>query len=198
MTVRGVTILICGLLCAGSLAGQTTSGPWPVREAPADLQPVISRADLLISAMHDSLLRQLNDKIDQGGAALAVGAAHLDTTELSRRIARGEGIAVGFTSDRLRNPTNKPRPWAAALVAGHVGRRARDVEGFAVDLGDKVGVLRPIVEHHTCASCHGPLARMSPAVRARLAERYPVDRAVDFADGDIRGWYWVEMPKARR
>jgi hypothetical protein len=32
-------------------------------------------------------------------------------------------------------------------------------------------------------------------VRAVLAERYPADRAIGFANGEIRGWYWVEMPK---
>jgi hypothetical protein len=69
------------------------------------------------------------------------------------------------------------------------------VAGFAVDLGDRVGVLRPIREQRICAPCHGPEEKFSARLRAELADRYPVDRATGFRDGDIRGWFWVEIPK---
>jgi hypothetical protein len=185
---------------AGStmLAAQTASTVWSIREVPPEVRPVVSRADVMIAAMQDSLHRQLADKLAQGGPALAVEACHMDPDEVARRMGRNLGIAAGFTSDRLRNPTNKPRSWASDLVAANAGRRARDVEGFAVDLGNKVGVLRPMVHQHTCASCHGPVERIDPAVRRVLGERYPADRATGFADGEIRGWIWVEMPKPAR
>jgi len=32
-------------------------------------------------------------------------------------------------------------------------------------------------------------------VRRELERRYPADRAIGFAAGDIRGCYWVELPK---
>lgn len=48
-----------------------------------------------------------------------------------------------------------------------------------------------------CALCHGPAASLSPEVRHALAARYPADRAIDFKEGEVRGWYWVEMPKGR-
>ena len=114
---------------------------------------------------------------------------------MSWRVARFEGIASGRTSDRLRNPTNAAPAWAAPLVQANAGRLARDVDGFAVDLGTKVGVLRPIVEQPMCAGCHGPVDRIAPEVRQMLADRYPKDRATGFTLGQIRGWYWVEMPK---
>ena len=115
-----------------------------------------------------------------------------------QRIGRQEGIAAGRTSDRLRNPTNVARPWAAPLVEANSGRTARDVDGFAVDLGDKVGILRPIAERPMCASCHGPAGKIDSVVQKTLLERYPADRATGFADGEIRGWFWVELPKKMR
>ena len=113
-------------------------------------------------------------------------------------MGRNEGIAAGRTSDRLRNPTNAPRPWAASLVKAHAGQEARKVEGFAVDLGDKVGVLRPIVEQPMCAGCHGTEKQLAPGMKLVLQNRYPADRATGFRNGEIRGWFWVEMPKPRR
>jgi hypothetical protein len=107
-------------------------------------------------------------------------------------------VAAGRTSDRLRSPTNAPRPWAAALVTEYAGRKARDVDGFVVDLGGRIGVLRPIAQRPICASCHGPADRLSSRVRAVLADRYPADKALGFEIDEIRGWFWVEMPKPGR
>lgn len=39
---------------------------------------------------------------------------------------------------------------------------------------------------------------MTPIVRAALMDRYPVDRAIGFTEGEIRGWFWVEVPKTPR
>jgi hypothetical protein len=170
---------------------------WPIRDAPPDVRMVISRADTIIVTMQDAMLRELNDGLSRGGPSRAFTSCHLDAIGVSDRVARSEGIAAGRTSDRIRTPTNTPRPWAAELVKANAGRRARDVDGFAVDLGDKVGVLRPIAHRPMCAGCHGPTDQISPVVRQALADRYPADRAVGFADGEIRGWFWVEMPKPR-
>jgi hypothetical protein len=81
------------------------------------------------------------------------------------------------------------------LVQADAGRKARDVDGFVADLGNRVGVLRPIVHRPMCNACHGPSERLDAAVRAALQVRYPADRATGFRDGEIRGWFWVELAK---
>jgi hypothetical protein len=188
--------LAVALAITGSIAGAQPQ-TWEIGKAPAELRPVIARADLMIAAMHDSVLRELADAFEAGGADLAINSCHIDSLLMTQRIAR-EGAAAGRTSDRLRNPTNTPRSWAADLVKANAGRQARDVEGFAVDLGDKLGVLRPISQRSICANCHGPADRLSAGVRREIAERYPADRAVGFKEGEIRGWFWVEVPKKPR
>jgi len=192
-----VALMIAGCIGVGALADQSpkTFRSWPIREAPPELRLVISRADLVIVTMQDAVLRELTEALDRGGPMAALGSCHLDATSVTYRLGH-EGIAAGRTSDRLRSPTNVPPPWAANLVKAHAGARARDVEGFAVDLGTKVGVLRPIAERPICATCHGPVDRISAPVRQALAERYPADRAVGFSEGEIRGWFWVELPVA--
>jgi Protein of unknown function (DUF3365) len=197
MTVLRTAMLAAGLLTT-TLAAQTEFKSWPLSQAPAELRPAISRADLVVVAMQDAMLRELNDALARGGPAGAINFCHLDATAISQRVGREEGIAAGRTSDRLRSPTNAPRPWAASLVKAHAGRPARGVDGFVVDLGEKVGVLRPMAERPMCAGCHGPVERLSSGVKAVLAERYPADHAVGFTEGEIRGWFWVEMPKRRQ
>ena len=188
-------LALAAALVATAAGAQAQGTAWPASEAPAELRPAIARADLVIVGMQDSVLRELNEALSRGGPGTAIAFCHLDATVVVQRLGRTEGIAAGRTSDRLRNPSNVPRPWAAPLVQANAGKQARSVEGFAVDLGDKVGVLRPIAERALCAGCHGPAEALSPAVRSVLADRYPVDRAVGFKEGEIRGWFWVEMPK---
>ena len=58
------------LVFALSAAAMSAQAPttWPIRDAPPELRTVIARADLMIVAMHDSVLRELADKFAQGGA----------------------------------------------------------------------------------------------------------------------------------
>ncbi|MGH8637692.1 MAG: c-type heme family protein [Burkholderiales bacterium] len=188
------------LLLAASLEAQSAlpRGTWRIADAPSEVRHPISRGDLIVVSMQQALLRELTDGLDEGGPAFAIKSCHIDVVGVTQRIARYEGVAAGRTSDRLRNPTNAPRPWAAPLVKAYAGHRVREVDGFAVDLGDKVGLLRPIAHRPICASCHGPADKLSPIIREALKDRYPVDQAVGFNEGEIRGWFWVEVPKKLR
>lgn len=56
-------------------------------------------------------------------------------------------------------------------------------------------MMRPIAHRAVCAPCHGLEEQLNPAVRVELKDRYRVDRAVGFKEGDLRGWLWVELPK---
>ena len=185
------------VLLATTLAAQTERKSWPLSQAPAELRPVISRADVIVVAIQGAVLRELKDALARGGAVSGSSFCHVDVTAIIQRVSREDGITAGRTSDRLRNPVNAPRAWAAPFVAAHAGRQAKSVEGYAVDLGDKIGVLRPIVEQPLCGGCHGTPDRLSPGVKLMLQQRYPLDRAIGFHDGEIRGWFWVEMPRPK-
>jgi hypothetical protein len=195
-------VFVLAAATAGVLAvrvfAQSGAAPraWTIAQAPADLKPAIAQADVIIVAQHSALLRQLNREIADGGTAAALRACHLEATSQAFWVARQQGVATGRTSDRLRAPVNEPRPWARPIVTEYAGRRVADVDGFAVDLGDRVGVLRPIATTEVCEGCHGPEDRIRPDLRRVLAEQYPKDRAVGFRRGEIRGWYWAEVPKS--
>lgn len=183
----------------GGMSGEAqATRDWPtyaIADAPESFRPALHRGDLLIVSLQSALLSELRSGLAEGGPSRAIVSCHLDAAAVAQWIARRDGVAAGRTSARLRNPTNAPRPWAAAIVARYADARAAGIDGFAVDLGDRIGMLRPIVEQPMCESCHGPLSKIDPGVRARLTELYPVDRATGFHEGDIRGWFWLEMPK---
>jgi hypothetical protein len=198
--LAGIVVGVVGAVAVlGGTAGHAqATREWPtyaVADAPESFRPAIHRGDLLIVSLQSALLSELRSGLADGGPSRAIVSCHLDAVAVAQWIARRDGVAAGRTSAKLRNPTNAPRPWAAAIVARYAEARAAGTDGFAVDLGDRIGLLRPIVEQRMCESCHGPLSKIDAAVRARLTELYPVDRATGFREGDIRGWFWLELPK---
>jgi len=170
---------------------------YPIKEAPAELQPAIQRGDLVIVAIQNATSAELTSALASGGPGDAIQVCHISATTLIHRLGREEGIAAGRTSARLRTPSNAPKPWAAPIVKQYADAKATTVAGFAVDLGDKVGVMRPIAHRAICSPCHGVEEKLNPRVRAELKDRYPVDGATGYKDGDLRGWIWVEVPKQR-
>jgi uncharacterized protein DUF3365 len=194
-------VAILGGVAAGAQAPART-GPdqvreWPtylIAEAPDGWHAAISQGDLIIAAVSAALQNELRRDVREG-IDRATASCHIDTSAVEVGVERGKGFAVGRTSARLRNPTNRPRPWAAAVVARHATARASDVDGYVVDLGDRIGLLRPIAEQPMCDACHGPVEKLSPRVAAELKDRYPADHGTGFRSGDLRGWFWVELPK---
>ena len=108
------------------------------------------------------------------------------------------GVKVGRTSARLRNPRNAPPAWARAFVALTDGKKAAAVSSAVFDLGDRVGLLRPIEIRRRCLSCHAARESLSPATRAWLRSAYSQDRALGYALGDLRGFWWAEAAKRDR
>jgi hypothetical protein len=191
-----VVLMVLAAASIGLPAHRSTI--YPIAEAPAEMRLAIHRADLAIIALQTAVLGELSQKVPQDGPAVALKSCHLWSLAEAMRLQRREGIVAGRTSDRLRNPANAPRAWAAPIVDRYAGRRHADVEGFVVELDGRVGVMRPIHLLASCETCHGPVEALERDVRAQLKKSYPTDRAVGYRKGDLRGWFWVEVPTKGR
>jgi hypothetical protein len=54
--------------------------------------------------------------------------------------------------------------------------------------------MRALPTVELCTQCHGAADRLSPAVKAQLAQLYPDDRATGYAVGEIRGAMTLRKP----
>jgi hypothetical protein len=171
------------LLLALAAGRQPGLAPYDPERVPAGLRPAVALADRAIRAAACEAERRFGE-----GDPDANATACQDARE-------APGATVGRTSARLRNPRNAPPAWARAYVAGADGRRAVEVPAAAFDLGDRVGLLRPIAIRRRCLACHDARERLEAGTRAWLARAYPEDRALGYALGDLRGFWWAEAPK---
>jgi hypothetical protein len=152
----------------------------------------LARGAAAVAPLKRELKAALEEALARGGPEAAIDVCRLRAPELAAR-ASSSLVRVGRTSDRLRNPANAAAPWMEPLLA--VYRSApEDRAPRVVRLpGGGVGYAEPIVVQPLCVACHGEA--LAPALRERLAERYPSDRATGYRVGDFRGLFYAEFAK---
>jgi len=103
-----------------------------------------------------------------------------------------EGIRLGRSSHRLRNPDNVSPEWVRPAMRAYLDDGSNRAP-YVVPLAEgRWGYAEPIIAQPLCLTCHGEA--IPPSVTERIEELYPEDRAVGFKAGDLRGVFWLEFP----
>ena len=189
-----------GLAVAAFISGTTIAAAGEPHalsreEAAARFGPAIAKAEAAADAFRDRLFARLNELLVQAGPVQAIRLCRSEAPAIAKEVGERQGVRIGRTARRLRNPANAPPRWASAHVAATTAKRAVGVTPAVFDLGDRIGVLRPITVMPACTRCHGAIEGLDADVRAELARAYPDDQAKQFEPGDLRGFFWVEVPK---
>ena len=188
-------LLLTSCLSLPVLAASVQPGPepaYPLDQVPAGLAGGVEAAQSAADALQRRLLARLSEELRRGGPIQAVAVCRDEAQALTRETASGTGLRIGRTSHLLRNSRNAAPSWATRFVADAAGKKASALAPLVVDLGDRVGLLRPIPHGVTCGQCHGPVDQLSAPLRDFLKAAYPDDRALGFREGDLRGFIWVE------
>ena len=163
----------------------TPSIPW------ADADPAAARGAEILAPFKLQLKQALLAGLQQGPAS-----AITVCSEQAPAIAAGisvDGIAVGRSSHRLRNPENAAPDWVSPVIDAWLESGA-DRAPVVVPLGGgRSGYVEAIETQPLCLACHG--ASLAPEVAERIAADYPDDRATGFEVGDLRGVFWAEFPE---
>lgn len=103
------------------------------------------------------------------------------------------GVEIGRTSHRLRNPANQSPDWVSDILQNYLQADSERAPMVSDLPNNRVGYAEPIMVQPLCLACHGKV--LAPDVAAGINESYPGDEATGFEVGDLRGLYWVEFPK---
>ena len=145
------------------------------------------------SNARDDLAKRLSTRLVQamsnGGPAKAIDVCSKEAPRIAKAVGKEHGLKIGRTSFKLRNPENAPPDWAKMLVEKRIAEPT-----YAALTDGALGAMLPIRVNAQCLACHGPTDRIAADVKAQLAAKYPKDHATGFKDGDLRGWFWVEIP----
>lgn len=152
----------------------------------AQLQRAIEARDALAQALKADLM----GAIRSGGPTHAVDFCHANASPIAEQVRATHGVEIGRTSHKLRNPSNTGPEWVQPVVEAGVAQPY----AFAGE-GGELGVAYPIMLENACVLCHGETDQIAPNTGEIIADRYPEDRATGFSPGDLRGWFWVQVPQ---
>jgi hypothetical protein len=190
--LRAAILLLSSLALLAACTVESQREPaWsrvPVDALSADQQAQMARAEQGRDALFGALGGELQQALAAGTPVEAITVCKDAAPRIAAEVAAAQGLAIGRTSQRLRNPANTPPAWAA----GYVASAAEEPACFAGPEGE-LGVLLPIRTMPVCATCHGPADALDAQVAAALAAEYPQDQAVGYGEGQLRGWFWVEV-----
>lgn len=193
MSVRGRIVAFAlaagaaALLAVPVLSGEAGAGD-------AETSAALDRARAAAAALAGKLPARLQAEIAAGGTVSAIRVcseiAQPMTAELS-----GPELSIRRVSLKVRNPADRPDDWERARLetfAAQHGRGELPAEHHEVVEGEGEGgrelrYLKPVLVGPVCLRCHGDAAQLEPEVARRLAELYPADEAVGYAEGDLRG-----------
>lgn len=188
-------VLSCAL-CLLAACGECNTGKasWTELEEGA-LSPEQAKQRAQALGARDALFGQLSKRLmtamQDGGPGAAIQVCRDAAPEIAAKVSEARGVTIGRTSHKLRNPKNQPPTWAADYVGAE---RAENL--FLADGDGRMAALLPIRLQQACLACHGDASKLPDPVKTALAEHYPEDQATGFAGGDLRGWFWIEVPKA--
>ncbi len=183
--------ITAGKLLASVLLAVVTIPTLTATTAAADEATDLERGARYLMPFKVDLKAALLAGLEEGPAA-AIDACRIEAPKLAE-IHSSDGVRVGRTSHRLRNPDNSAPDWVTPtlerwLATGKFGGPA------LVELDDeRFGYVEAIVAAPLCLTCHGK--SVAPEVAAAIDELYPDDRATGFEAGDLRGVFWVEFPR---
>lgn len=149
----------------------------------------IERAQVALKPFKAELKAALQEGLREGPEN-AIWVCRDKAPEIAAGLS-SDGIELGRTSHRVRNPGNAPEPWMEPLLDEYI-KRGDDKTPRAVRLEDgSIGYVEPIYVQPMCLNCHG--GDITDSVLAKVSELYPADAAMGFASGDFRGLFWVRM-----
>jgi hypothetical protein len=167
------TLLLSSTAGCGSEEAQAPRGPELLAPLKKDLK------EALVAGMQDGPLNAVSVCKDQAPAI--AGSLSVD------------GVEMGRTSHRLRNPANAGPGWVKPVLQSYLADDT-DRSAVVVSLPDgREGYVEPILLQPLCVTCHGKT--LAPNLAAHINETYPEDQATGFEVGDLRGVFWVAYPR---
>jgi hypothetical protein len=204
-----LTFLI-GIALLGSLPTEAANELTFKRVDPADpaVAAIRHTGERAITVVADRLVSEVNQALATKSAEEAIEMLHLKGFTLPAA-APGSPVvtAIKRTSLRVRDPANAPDE-AEMAVLQSILRNMENGESppkLLMQHVDASGgspeewrVYRPIGIAASCVVCHGHPDSMLPAVKAKLEQLYPEDKAVDYAAREWRGVIRVSVTAAAK
>lgn len=146
---------------------------------------------------------ELTKELEFSGPLRAVIVCKYTVPEITSSLSRKTGWRITRVTLRPRNPAlGSADAWEQRALLDFEKRVERgekpDAMEFAEVVTEPAGrfyrYAKALPMAPVCANCHGPVDKLSGAVKSLIEAEYPHDRATGFSTGQIRGAVSVKRP----
>ncbi|WP_213610191.1 DUF3365 domain-containing protein [Pseudoalteromonas sp.] len=141
-----------------------------------------------IKEFSSSLKSQLKSAINKGGLSAGVKVCSEQAPQIAEQLST-DGWIVGRTSLRTRNTSNTADQWELKTLADFEKLKQQGIEVNTLTKSSydeqSFRYMKAIPTGGLCLACHG--STVAPDVKTVIKQYYPLDEAVGFNAGDIRG-----------
>lgn len=174
----------------------------PAFPALADEAKFLEEGRSIATKMPPKMLEILNEEIQKGGHATAMVVCRDKAPQMAKNMSEQTGWSIRRVSLKNRNPKAVPDAWERTVLEEFdrrtlSGEKPTSLEkGEMVSEGDKkfYRYMKALPTQDLCLACHGTIERIDPAVKAKLQELYPDDKAVGYGPAEIRGAITMKKP----
>jgi hypothetical protein len=162
-----------------------------------DVDPRIAKSRAAAQSFQGALQGELQAAMKAGGPVNAIGVCNTRAAAIATDTSSKEGLKIGRTSLKVRNPANAPDAWELETLQLFEQRKAAgespaNLERTAT-VGSEFRYMKAIAipEGAPCLACHGEA--IDAAVATRLRELYPSDKATGYKQGELRGAFTIRQ-----
>lgn len=145
----------------------------------------------ITQASFKALSSKLSEQMKLGGPKQAIPFCNVEALPLTDSLSKQHQVTIKRTSDKIRNPKNKPTEKELEIIAEYKRLKANGVVLQPMTEKDEEGITHfyaPIVTNAKCLKCHGKVGEMvSVKTDSILKSLYPQDMAIGYGDTEVRG-----------
>ena len=198
MTPRRIALALLAALASSWVAVAAMAAP-----DASQMGELTDEARTAVNELHQQIAGELAREYAISGTLRSIVVCKYTAPELTSALSRRYGAQVRRVTLRVRNPSlGTADRWEQTQLLEFERRVGRGEALSALEVAEFVDepagryfrYLKAIVAGTLCVSCHGPVASMTAATRARLASEYPHDRATGYRAGDMLGAISFKKP----
>lgn len=168
----------------------------------ADEAKLFEEARGIAAKMPPRLLEVLEAEVKKRGHAEAMSVCREKAPQMAKSMSEQTGWQIRRVSLKNRNPKAAPDAWERAVLEEFDRRVAAGEIPSGMEKGEVVTeggqkiyrYMKALPTQGVCLDCHGAPDRLEPAVKLKLKELYPEDKAVGYGPAEIRGAITLKKP----
>ncbi len=175
----------------------------PVKKADIELDSVIKIGKRGSTMLLQTLGKNMKKRMKNGGVMKALDFCSNEAYSLTESVNRKlpNGVRVKRVSEKFRSPANKASSDELAVLKNFETMQKSNIilPPYLVQKVNKhtYKYYKPLlITKKVCLKCHGNIKDID--LKRAIASRYPIDNALGYKMGDLRGAVIVTVDKSKR